>query len=76
MNPGSIGAINAGCTCPVLDNAHGKGYLGQMGIYAITAGCPVHNPTRECLNLCGRMAVPGQKYCSGRCEAEARGDIG
>jgi len=27
-HPGSDKAIDAGCTCPVLDNGHGRGYLG------------------------------------------------
>ena len=28
-NPGSDAAIEAGCTCPVLDNGHGKGVGGN-----------------------------------------------
>lgn len=31
-----------GCTCPVLDNGHGKGYMGQPGIFVYVEGCPVH----------------------------------
>lgn len=53
-NPGSREAIDAGCTCPVLDNAHGRGWLGGVKdsegrtIYVYTAGCPVHDqPTEE-----------------------------
>jgi len=30
-NPGSPEAIKKGCTCPVLDNGHGKGHLGEWG---------------------------------------------
>lgn len=41
-NPGSREAIDAGCTCAVLDNGHGRGYMGQAGIFVITAGCPLH----------------------------------
>lgn len=26
--PGSAKAVKMGCTCPVLDNAHGRGYMG------------------------------------------------
>lgn len=42
-NPGSDGAIEQGCTCPVIDNARGKGIMGdgEHG-YWITAGCPLH----------------------------------
>lgn len=46
--PGSDEAILKGCTCPVLDNGHGKGYLGGMKdrkgkvIYVINAECPLH----------------------------------
>ena len=43
--PGSDEAIAMGCTCPVLDNNHGKGYtLGPDGevLFCYTVGCPVH----------------------------------
>lgn len=42
--PGSDEAIDAGCTCPILDNAHGKGWLCS-GEFWITEGCPLHAPT-------------------------------
>ena len=42
--PGSPEAGNLGCTCPVIDNGHGRGYYGQPGIFVYTAGCPVHWP--------------------------------
>lgn len=46
-NPGSPEAVKNGCTCPVLDNSHGKGYMGQVGrdgkpIFIISATCPIH----------------------------------
>lgn len=40
--PGSPEAVEAGCLCPVLDNAHGKGYLGMKGCFVITAMCKIH----------------------------------
>ena len=40
-SPGSDEAIEQGCLCPVLDNAHGKG-LGN-GEFWITSGCPLHD---------------------------------
>jgi len=30
------------CSCPVLDNAHGHGYMGQQGIYVYSENCPIH----------------------------------
>jgi hypothetical protein len=41
LAPGSGAAIAAGCQCPILDNAHGAGYLG-LGMYIIAEGCPIH----------------------------------
>ena len=41
-NPGSKEAIAAGCTCPVLDNAHGKGYMGVKGVFAFSSNCKLH----------------------------------
>jgi len=40
--PGSDAAIALGCTCPVMDNGHGRGYMGQKGIYVYRVDCPVH----------------------------------
>lgn len=40
--PGSDEAIAIGCKCPVIDNAHGAGYMGQPGIFVYVEGCPVH----------------------------------
>jgi hypothetical protein len=48
VNPGSDEAIAAGCTCPVMDNGHGRGYLGGVTdergqtVFVIVVGCPVH----------------------------------
>ena len=43
-NPGSDAAIKQGCTCPVLDNCHGKGVgrNGEKHGWWITEGCPLH----------------------------------
>lgn len=40
--PGSPEAEELGCKCPVLDNAHGHGYMGQQGIYVYSAACKLH----------------------------------
>jgi hypothetical protein len=55
MTPGSNEAIKKGCTCPILDNAHGAGYIGGVKddngetVYVITEGCPVHNELYQVL---------------------------
>lgn len=41
-NPGSDAALDAGCLCPVLDNSHGYGYMGQKGVFCINSACPMH----------------------------------
>lgn len=43
MNPGSKEAIEAGCTCPVMDNNHGKGILinGQRQFW-YSGDCLLH----------------------------------
>lgn len=43
-NPGSRRAVDAGCTCAVIDNGYGRGYGGdgeKFG-WAITVDCPLH----------------------------------
>ena len=55
-NPGSEEAIDMGCTCPVLDNCHGKGFPfeGRTEFW-YSSGCPVHmddfDTARETDNL-------------------------
>ena len=44
-NPGTNEALDAGCTCPVLDNRHGLGIpMGDKGevVFWYTANCPIH----------------------------------
>lgn len=43
--PGSDEAIAAGCSCPVVDNHHGKGMPG--GMFWVDAGCPLHGRPRR-----------------------------
>jgi hypothetical protein len=43
--PGSDEAIAQGCTCPVLDNAHGAGFPwppAKGPCFWINEGCPLH----------------------------------
>lgn len=41
-NPGSPAAIKLGCKCPVMDNGHGKGYMGVEGVFVMSESCPIH----------------------------------
>ena len=47
-NPGSPESVKQGCTCPIMDNAYGKGYMGGVKdddgniIFVTQVGCPVH----------------------------------
>ena len=41
--PGSDEAIALGCTCPVLDNGHGK---RTDGLFWICEDCPLHGSPR------------------------------
>jgi hypothetical protein len=41
-NPGSKEAQAIGCTCPVIDNHYGKGYMGTDGVFVYSGDCPVH----------------------------------
>ena len=52
--PGSPEAVAKGCTCPVFDNAHGRGYMGGVKdedtggtIFVIVASCPLHGKAKE-----------------------------
>lgn len=42
--PGSDAARERGCTCPVTDNCHGRGYRSVQGCYVIHADCSLHGP--------------------------------
>lgn len=46
-NPGTNEAIEAGCTCPVMDNNYGRGAYGQEGVYWYNASCSVHQLDSE-----------------------------
>lgn len=41
-NPGSDDAIEMGCTCPILDNGHGRGSYYGKDVFIYADGCPVH----------------------------------
>jgi len=41
-NPGSEEAIDLGCSCPIMDNSYGEGYMGMEGVFVYNAGCSLH----------------------------------
>lgn len=53
LPPGNKEAIAAGCSCPVMDNAHGKGYMGGVKddngqtVFVISGDCPLHGIAEE-----------------------------
>ena len=51
-NPGSLEAIELGCTCPRVDNGRGRGSgrFDQAGnpMFWVNGGCPLHvNPPMQ-----------------------------
>jgi len=44
--PGSDEALELGCECAILDNGHGRGYMGGP-FFAITGGCPIHDKPKD-----------------------------
>lgn len=40
--PGGQGAVTRGCTCPVIDNHHGKGARGEGKAWFIDPTCSIH----------------------------------
>lgn len=38
--PGSDEAMDEGCTCPTLENNHGRG--NHLGSYTLDLECPLH----------------------------------
>lgn len=42
-NPGSDDALDEGCTCAVMDNHHGRGFMykGERQFW-VTSSCPLH----------------------------------
>lgn len=63
-NPGSDAAIELGCECPVLDNAHGWGYMGMEGIFAFNTSCPVHGPEMQAQFIDAALADPPLCSCA------------
>lgn len=54
VNPGSPAAIEQGCTCPRMDNGHGRGYMGGAilddegsPLFVMDGDCPLHGPKAD-----------------------------
>jgi hypothetical protein len=44
LNPGSNGAIQAGCKCARVDNHYGLGFIVNGQTHFVVSGdCPLHN---------------------------------
>lgn len=63
--PGSPEAVAAGCVCPILDNGHGRGYMGQKNVFSIRMDCTIHNLS---------LAKKETRYCH-ECESEVEGPM-
>lgn len=52
LNPGSEEAIAEGCTCPVMDNSNGKGWMGGVKnedgntLFVMIEDCTLHGFTK------------------------------
>lgn len=60
--PGSDEAGKNGCICPVLDNEHGRGYLGrgeEFG-WVINGECPLHGEHSPIHRGCCPMQIDGR----------------
>ena len=42
FTPGSEVSLESGCKCPALDNEHGRGYMGNPGMFVLSSQCPIH----------------------------------
>jgi hypothetical protein len=41
-NPGSDEAVDLGCSCPIMDNSYGEGYMEMEGVFVYNVGCSLH----------------------------------
>jgi hypothetical protein len=61
-NPGSDEALDMGCSCPVLDNHHGKGFpwpSSQSPSFWINETCKLHN--KEARTVAKKAKKEGKK---------------
>jgi hypothetical protein len=46
-NPGSDEAVALGCSCPIMDNSYGAGYMGMEDTFIYNQSCELHNTKEE-----------------------------
>ena len=46
-NPGSNEAIDLGCSCPIMDNSYGEGYMGMKDTFIYNQSCKLHKTKEE-----------------------------
>ena len=45
--PGSAEAVDLGCTCPIIDNHYGKGFIiDDMLCHYMNDDCPLHGTSQ------------------------------
>ena len=63
-NPGSDEALAMNCKCPILDNGHGRGYMGTDN-FVINMDCPLHTleveELQEMMGISNPQAVQKDK---------------
>jgi hypothetical protein len=63
--PGSPEAVAKGCSCPIMDNGRGRGYMGQKNVFSINLECSIHSLS---------LAKKEKRYCY-ECESEIEGSV-
>lgn len=46
-HPGSYEAVLKGCSCPIIDNCYGRGYMGRSFEFVINENCLIHGNKKE-----------------------------
>lgn len=46
-HPGSKEAVLNGCSCPIIDNCYGRGYMGRGTEFIINGNCLIHGNKKE-----------------------------
>lgn len=63
--PGSPEAVAKGCSCAIMDNAHGRGYMGQKNVFSINLDCRIHSSS---------LTKKETRYCH-ECKSEVEGPV-
>ena len=71
--PGSPEAVAKGCSCPIMDNCHGRGYMGQKNVFSVTLGCIIHSSAYMSTDA-NAPRTKQKRYCY-ECESEIEGSV-